>query len=90
MAQKQFTRRQGIVIITVVVVGFTALLWGASSLIRRDGGPAAPREMQPIREQVAAGNEQATRQVAAPSSDADARRQEILQNLKYSATHGNR
>lgn len=88
MAQKEFTRKQGITIVVAVVATVGGLLWGGKQFLSRppQAGPAV--EMPAVQEQVVAGERVDAPQAARPGqmTDEQARRREALENLKYGAT----
>jgi hypothetical protein len=89
MAHREFTKKQGIAIVAGVVIAVSGALWGGYTLAHNQSAAAAhPVEIAPVQEQVTAGGrEEPAQATPAPHSDAEARRQEALQNLKFTATH---
>lgn len=75
-------------LITAAVFALGLLMWGALRGRMGSSAPATAREMVPVREQIT--GEVSTQPVAVqPMSDAEARKREALENLKFGATHGN-
>lgn len=88
MAQKEFTKKQGVAIVTAVVVTAGLLLWGGKQLLSASPQATAPVEMPAVQEQVVAGERVDEPQPAASGqmTDEQARRREALENLKYGVT----
>lgn len=85
MAQREFTRNQGIAVVAAVVLSVSLMLWGAKQLLGRPGAMAQPVEVAPVvAEEVSAG-ERVEAPSASPAQMTDdlARRREALENLKY-------
>lgn len=74
-------------LIAVALLSLGLLMWGALRGRMGSGAPASVREITPVREQIT--GEVTTQPVAAqPLSDAEARKREALENLKFGVTHG--
>jgi hypothetical protein len=86
--QKQVSREQGI----ALVVAFLFVLGGLCGLaawLRSRPSVAPPAvEMAPVREEVVASpREEAPHPAGGPITDEQARRQELLESMKWSAQH---
>lgn len=86
--QRQVSREQGI----ALVVAFVAVLGALAGVAAWVRNPArtAPRavEIAPVREEVVAGPREETPQApGGPMTDEQARRQELLENMKFGAQH---
>lgn len=85
---KQIGREQGMALVVAFVVALGAL-FGVSTWLR-SRPQAAPRavEIAPVREEVVAGpREEAPQAPGGPMTDEQARRQELLESMKWSAQH---
>ena len=86
--QRQISREQGIALV-VAFIGALGALAGLSAWVRNQPR-TAPRavEMTPVREEVVAGpREEAPQAPGGPMTDEQARRQELLESMKWSAQH---
>lgn len=86
---QELTPAKAGLLITVAVLGLGLLLWGALRGRMGSGAPQAAREVVPVREQIT-GEVVSQPAAAQPMSDAEARKREALENLKFGATHGGR
>lgn len=85
---KQISREQGMALVVAFIVALGALA-GLSVWVRNQPR-TAPRavEIAPVREEVVAGpREEAPREPGRPMTDDEARRQELLESMKWSAQH---
>jgi uncharacterized membrane protein len=86
--QRQISREQGIALVVAFIVALGAL--AGLAVWVRNPTRTAPRavEITPVQEEVVAGpREETPHTPGGPMTDEQARRQELLESMKFSAQH---